>query len=213
VGELTRRQLLRRGALAGVWAVPTVQGVSMFKSAAAAVSPAPFGCGAPAKNAAVRFKSFGNTGSNEIYLGVGNLGIGGNRVEQDFTWSAGDYPIEFEYFAASPYRLETRGAFGTMTYLLGGPLDPMDSFEILVAARHGGDTQVEFDDVRLNGALVGTGSFEGDGTYRTWVFPSTDLNSGFLFTGTVRLIGSFPKSGDELSKVEILTGCDVGNLA
>mgnify|MGYP000665198746 CR=1 FL=1 len=75
----------------------------------------------PLKVAGVRFRSFGNTGGNEIYLGVGDLGVGSNRVEKGHFWSKpGSYPVTFTY-DPSALTLVATGPFGTLTYNL--PVD------------------------------------------------------------------------------------------
>ena len=53
------------------------------------------------KVAGVRYRSFGNTGGNEVYLGEEDLGVGGNRVEQGVTWVAGTYDVTFAWNPAT----------------------------------------------------------------------------------------------------------------
>ena len=54
------------------------------------------GCGVPEELIGVRFKSFANTGSREIYVGIPDLGNGSQRAETDYSWSQpGDHAVEF----------------------------------------------------------------------------------------------------------------------
>lgn len=46
----------------------------------------------------LRYRSFGNTGADEVYMGVGDLGVGANRVAQGKVWaSPGTYRFNWTY--------------------------------------------------------------------------------------------------------------------
>lgn len=161
---------------------------------------------APVKIAGVRYRSFGNTGGNEVYLGQGDLGVSANRVEQGLTWvKPGTYDVTFTY---DPMALTlTTTITGDLTpptliYNLTGPLAAMDSFEINVADRDT-NSQVDFLNVTLDGNPVG--SFVGNDAFASYTFPSSTLDDGFTFTGTLVISGPFSGS-QELSRVDIQVG-------
>jgi hypothetical protein len=160
----------------------------------------------PIKIAGSRFRSFGNTGAGEVYLGVGDLGVGANRVEKQVAWAKpGSYDVTFTYDPGTQ-TLVTSSSFGSLTYNLPGPLDYMDSFEVIVADRDTGCT-VNFTNVIVNG--VSLGDFVGNDAFAAYKFSTSDLgvdlNGGFTFTGTIYIDGPFGTS-QELSRVEILCG-------
>jgi hypothetical protein len=160
--------------------------------------------GEPVKVAGVRFRSFGNTGGNEVYVGVGDLGVGGNRVEKGYTWTKpGSYPITFTYDPAAK-TLVTTGDFGTVTYNLTAPLAPMDSCEVIVADRDI-DSQVNFVDVSYNGVALDPDDFIGNDGFAAYPLAFDGLDDGFTFEGTVEISGPFSGS-QEKSRVEILCG-------
>jgi len=159
--------------------------------------------------AAVRYRSFGNTGGNEIYLGVGDLGVAANRVEKGFTWVKPEsYDVTFTYVPDGVNsKLVTTGDFGTLTYNLSSPLGYMNAFEIIVADRDA-DSQVNFTNVSLTtlgGSIVILGDFIGNNAFAFYEYMNDDLNDGFTFTGTIELSGPFSFS-QELSRVEIKVG-------
>jgi hypothetical protein len=49
------------------------------------------------KGVGSRWRSFSNTGGDELYVGVGDLGQSGNRNSAGFTYQSGTYPITFSY--------------------------------------------------------------------------------------------------------------------
>jgi hypothetical protein len=58
---------------------------------------------APVKIAGVRYRSFANTGGDEIYLGTGDLGVAANRTAEQVTWvKPGTYDFTFTYDPGVP---------------------------------------------------------------------------------------------------------------
>ncbi len=169
---------------------------------------------------AVRYRSFGNTGGEEIYLGIPDLGIAGNRTARDFgtkKWGA-ENEIFFRYDPAEDelhtiVRTDPTTTF-TLTYpgfssqlpLKGktfGP-DRLNVMQISVVCRDP-DSQtssVRFNDVTLDGHLLG--SFAASG-WSDWTVVGYDFSQGFVLTGRLVLSGPF-SSSQELSKVEIKVG-------
>lgn len=162
----------------------------------------------PAEVAGVRFRSFANTGGREIFLGIPDLGQGGNRVETDYTWQQPGV-----FFAALYYDPETllltTIVVNLETVNLGllffdrftEPLE-LDSVLIRLADRDT-DSQVDFLGVDADGTALG--DFVGNDGAQEFGFANGDLNDGFLIYGFIVLDGSFSQSA-ELSKVEILVG-------
>ncbi len=179
------------------------------------------GCAAPvsAKLAGARYRSFANTGGEEVYLGTPDLGVAANREATEYTWAKpASHDITFSYDKLNDKLIATvSGPNGSASVDFPGlsgkvpagdcTLDNMDSIEIIVADRDV-DSQVNFVEVELGGAPVGGGTFIGDGMFRGYVFSSSDLSDGFTFTGSIELEGPFSIS-QELSKVEIDVGCNL----
>ena len=164
----------------------------------------------PVKVAAARFRSFGNTGGGEVYVGIGDVGVGANRVETNYTWvKPGSYAVNFVYDPVAG-TLVAEWDDESLTYTIsGGTLPPMDSFELAVVQRDVGAT-VEFNGVFCDGASVGAGNFAGDGTFLVFPFGEDecgdgDLDNGFNIGGTLVIDDPFGTS-QEKSKLEILVG-------
>jgi hypothetical protein len=173
----------------------------------------------------VRYKSFGNTGSREIYIGKDDLGIAANRVETDYVWVfPGQYQVVFTNdpvltgdlagLTLSTTVTPTNGTLGlakTVTNRVESLPDVINAFKITHADRHT-TGQVDFTDVIVNEQML-TDNFIGNiggpivGPAPGYKY-STDLFAVKVFTisGKLTLSGYFPASGDELSKVELKVG-------
>lgn len=171
----------------------------------------PDGAGAqsgPAELAAVRFRSFANTGGREIYLGIPDLGMPGGRVETDYTWERPGV-----YFAALHYDAESLLLTTVVINLESGNLgllffdrftEPLDLDSILIRlADRDVDSQVDFLAVEVDGTALG--DFIGNESIADYSFPNGDLNDGFLAYGFLLLQGNFSQSA-ELSRLEIIVG-------
>jgi hypothetical protein len=183
----------------------------------AAADPVPASGGGtlagPAEVAAVRFRSFGNTGGAEVFLGIPDLGQGGNRVERDYTWSRpGTHWVAFAYdaetylTAAAVYSFDSEAYVDLVFDRFTEPLE-LDSIYILLADRDV-DSQVDFLGVEVDGTPLG--DFYGYDKVQEFAFPSKELNDGFFLSGYIVLDGPFSFS-QELSKVEIIVGRGLGN--
>jgi hypothetical protein len=169
---------------------------------------------------AVRYRSFGNTGGDEIYLGIPDLGVAANRTAKDFgsqRWGAENEitfrydPIEDELHTivrtgpTTTFTL-TYPNFSTQLPLKGktfGP-DRLNLMQISVVCRDP-DSQtssVSLNDVSLDGHPLG--SFTASG-WSDWTVVGYDFSQGFVLTGRLVLSGPFSTS-QELSKVEIKVG-------
>ena len=166
----------------------------------------------PVEVAAVRFRSFANTGGAEMFLGIPDLGQGGNRVERDYVWSRpGTHYVAFAYdaetylLAAAIYSFESKAYVDLVFDRFTEPLE-LDSILIRLADRDV-DSQVDFVGVEVDGTALG--DFYGDDGAQEFGIPSKDLNDGFFMSGYIVLDGPFSLS-QELSKVEILVGRGLG---
>lgn len=169
---------------------------------------------------AVRYRSFGNTGGDEIYLGIPDLGDASNRTALDFgtkKWGA-ENEITFHY---DPTQDELRTIVTTdptttftLTYpnfssqlaLKGKTFGPerLNLMQISVVCRapDSQSSSVRFNDVYLDNRYLG--SFEASG-WSDWTVVGYDFSKEFALTGRLVLSGPFSTS-QELSKLEIKVG-------
>jgi hypothetical protein len=155
----------------------------------------------------VRYKSFANTGSREMYVGIPDLGDGDNRVETDFTWSSpGTHTVSFAYDETEDKLVGTVDSTTLEWPDISMTADPSswDAMLISVVARHSGTT-VDFNDVELNG-YWSLGDFSAVyNQWNNWTVSWDDFSESWTLTGDIVLTGTF--SGcDECSKVEIQVG-------
>lgn len=174
----------------------------------------------------VRYRSFFNTGSNEVYLGpvISSPGAA-NRVEQNLTWlKPGANPITLTWDPVAQ-TLSTRvGSNPTLTFPSFSPSwpagQPLNYLSIFV--REGNFATVPPSTVELVGVVldgVALGSFTGNppnpqagcvgasNEQCYWSVTGIDLTGGFTLTGTIQLSGPFTPS-QEASRVEIQFGYD-----
>ncbi len=183
-----------------------------------------------AKGIGVRYRSFGNTGGGEAYLGVGDLGVGANRVETNFKWADGTYEFEFTYdpnadggegeltqslkatgaststdltFSDVASELSDAAANNTndLIKICDDPAD-FDTVEVVVADRDTGN--IDLTNLKVDGAATSPDTFTATGFNVTRL--SGDFADGFTFSGTITREGSFGTS-QELSRIELLVGC------
>jgi|GEM_PF-6080156 len=172
---------------------------------------------------AIRCRSFGNTGGDEIYLGANGLGDPLNRVAQNFggtPWGSVNL-VTFTYDKVNDRLIGTVdiGDNGSVDFTLiypnisvrvaalGMSLSYLNIMTINVVCRDAGTT-VDYNDVNLT---VGSntyplGNFGAVPTqWNTWTVAQVDFSQGFTLSGKVLLSGTFSTS-QELSKVEVLVG-------
>jgi hypothetical protein len=173
------------------------------------------------KGFGIRYRSFGNTGADEIYLGRGDLGVAGNRAQRNFgymPWGA-DNGITFTYDAVND-KLTTAVDIGnddsddfTLEYLnLADQVAALDNgctvgevdFMILSVVGRDASTTVDFHNVTLDSYALG--NYSGTGGWFNWTVTGFDFTGGFTVTGDLMLSGTFGTS-QELSKLEMLVGC------
>ncbi len=170
----------------------------------------------------VRYRSFGNTAGEEIYLGIPDLGLSANRLGANITWAE----LNKVAFSYDPVKDELTtevdpGADGlditTLTYqgvssqiaALGKEFTLADLNIMQITIANGDEgTTVNLNDVFLSNADfpdgVSFGSFGGNGTF-DWMLQNFDFVQGFKITGMIHLLGAF-SSNQDLSKIEINVG-------
>jgi predicted ribosomally synthesized peptide with SipW-like signal peptide len=156
--------------------------------------------------AGARFRSFGNTGANELYAGEGDLGNGANRSEAGYTWvTPGSHDVEVSY--DSTLNQVTAMIGGTSVTHTAGLVCEPDALQFSIVARDAG-TSVALNNVDLGGNALGDFLVsEGDASeWVTWNVSGFDFSSDFTFSGDLDLNGSFGSS-QELSKVQVDFGC------
>ncbi len=173
---------------------------------------------AAVKMGAIRYRNFGSGTGGRIYLGT-NLGASGGRVENTFSrgitcdgqtptnsWK----PLNHVMFSYDPAagKIFSRAAVGDFNYCLEytvGNLGPgVNYLEINVINRYAGSI-VDFNNVTVNGRLLGNFTDSDDSTGQNWKVGCSDLSSGFTIEGDIILGGTQPTSS-ETNKIEILFG-------
>ena len=163
----------------------------------------------------VRYRSFANTGGQEIYIGKQDLGNPINRADADnHTWGSGLNYFVFSYDANTGV-LSTTVTDGTTTTSSGtialgdgtcGP-DNWNALEILVLNRDTGTT-VNLNDLAIDSVSLGM-DFTGGTTFAdgTWHVTYPFGGNSFDISGSIELGGIFSTS-QELSKVQLIVGCN-----
>lgn len=151
----------------------------------------------------VRFRSFGNTGGEEVYLGGSNLGDGNGRVAQQYRWtSPSATPVVFSFDADLSRIFAQVGTNPQLDYGIDVTGLNLNLMEISVADRTAG-APVNFNNVTLNGQAVG--DFGGTGNWSFWTVSNFDFSQDWTLEGDIVLAGTFSQSA-ERSKVEIRFG-------
>ena len=171
----------------------------------------------------VRFRSFGNRGDTELYLGVSDLDSGADRVEADVVWlkdsALGDgILLSYDPAGAPGGQLRAQvvvpgGNDVTLTYdnVAGTapaacPAAEVDVLVVEIVGRHR-NTMIDLENTTVNGFPIEPGSFSGSRGTFNWTIEGFDLTSAFTVTGDLFLSGDFPPNGDALTKLQITAAC------
>lgn len=161
--------------------------------------------------AGARFRSFNNTGGEEVYAGLHDLGSAAGRVAQNLSWTKpGTHDVTIEYDADTDTIFTTVGTNPTISKsLAGAACTTWDTAQLAVVNRDTGTT-VNLNNVDLGGFALGgfSGGTGGDSVddWQNWTITGFDFTSDFTMTAELELDGAFGNS-QELSKVEFLMGC------
>lgn len=151
----------------------------------------------------VRFRSFGDTGGGEMYLGTPDLGVALNRVETNFKWNSTkeptQYPFKFTYdFAGNATSTVLSKSLTTTT----PPPNVIDTLLINVASRDDGSS-ARLLSLKVNDQEFG--DFGGPGQITKIFRVATE--QFYTVTGIIELSGTFSTS-QELSRIEVRLGED-----
>lgn len=162
-----------------------------------------------------RFRSLANTGGSEIFVGIPDLGVQGNRDERNATWATGDNQITITLDTINDLlTAEVSNANGvfSLTYnnLLanassiagaGGSLADVNAFQLTVASRDA-NSDANLLNVVANGDSAG--DFTADG-FNDFTIGGLDATNGVVLTGNIQLSGNFSNS-QEKSRIEFRFG-------
>jgi hypothetical protein len=162
--------------------------------------------------AGVRYR--GNSSGNEIYLGIPDLGVGGNRVEASYpnvyaNWQDGTYLVTFAFDQAENKVVTTIAGIGgteSLEYdfddLLapGCPTANWNTMDINVVDRLT-TGELAFNNVMLDGNSLG--DFDDEG-WKNWTVSDYDFSQSFTVSGDLVVQGW---TGSETNKLQIVVGC------
>lgn len=171
------------------------------------------GPGDKVKGFGVRFRNFDNSrDAQQIYLGVGDLGVDANRTQEYATYQQnGTTQIDFAY---NPAEDELSASVGgvflkyedvSTKMPANCSISEIDRAELWVAARDAGTS------VTVSGSAMGepfSVTAAGSNNSRFFTAQNIDITSGFTLSADLTLSGTFSNS-QENSKVELVLGCPV----
>jgi predicted ribosomally synthesized peptide with SipW-like signal peptide len=158
--------------------------------------------------ATARFRSFGNTGGDELYVGPENVGSG-VRAQANYSWTyipnVHDFTVEYD--SVNSEVKATIGNSVAIAYTDGLTCDP-DALQFSLVARDTGST-VTVNDLTLGSFNLGDYSVsDGDvSEWVTWNVSGFDFSSDFTMSGQIELTGPFSATSQENNKFEVNFGC------
>lgn len=163
----------------------------------------------------VRYKSFANTGSGELYLGKPDLGVGSNRTERNINWAQGNNAFTMTVDIANDklttnvtnangsYDLEYLDVASKLTGSLG--LADINVLQVTVADRDQG-TQSNVDLLGLTVDGMSAGDFTATG-WNDWMVSGFSAGSSIVLSGNIYLDGPFSNSSEK-SRIELKFGAN-----
>ena len=161
--------------------------------------------------AGVRYK--GNNTGGEVYLGVNDLGIGGNRVEFNRNWVDGAYDFVLSHDTTdnslftsinNPNQSLTFD-FDVESATPACSPEDWDTLQIALANRKP-LVGLDFTNVLLNGIALGDFNTVANGGWYIWNVEGFDFSQDWTLTGLL----SVANFGDnENNKLEITVGCSL----
>jgi len=169
------------------------------------------GPGDKEKGFGVRFRNFTSSAAqHEIYLGVGDLGVGQNRAQKHATYTPnGTTEIDFIYHAGDDKLSASAGSdYVEYTNLssnmpFGCSIADIDRAVVWVSARDVGTTVTV--STTVDGQPVSI-TADGNGTdSKFYTIYNIDVTNGFSLVGDLTISGTF--TDGERGKVELIFGC------
>jgi hypothetical protein len=162
--------------------------------------------------AGFRIKGY-NTGG-EFYLGIGDLGGGGNRVEtnKNDIQNSGTFPVELSYNARSNAMTAKVGS-AELTYDFDDRNDPtcaVEDWDIVSILVRENENSVKLQDPKLNGFDLGkdpvdnSGKSVWGGSAQSWNVMDVNFSTNWSLTGDLVTDGM---TGNERTKLQVMVGC------
>lgn len=163
--------------------------------------------------AGVRYR--GNSSGNEIYLGIPDLGVGGNRVEASYpnvyaNWQDGTCAVSFSFDQTENKVVTTiddgAGDSKSLEYDFDDLLAPgcavadWNTMDINVVDRLT-TGELAFNNVTLDGFSLG--DFDDEG-WKNWTVSDYDFSQSFTVSGDLVVSGW---TGSETNKLQLVVGC------
>lgn len=155
----------------------------------------------------------GTNSGGEFFLGVADLGVGGNRVETNYTWADGIYDVQFSYDSIEN---KISASVTSPTSSLNYDFDDLNSpacsvanwntMQIGVYQRTAG-TLVAFEDATLN--TNNLGDFPEDANLSAgsfWTISNFDFSQDWTIAGKLNITNF---GNNENNKLELSVGCAV----
>lgn len=157
---------------------------------------------------ATRFRSFANTGGEEVYVGTPDLGQASNRNAINLNWGAeNSFLLEFNSVTDVLKVTVNDTEMVDSTGIIDPFTDPISVLIITLADRNDG-SQVDLKDLELTpggGSAMSLGNLIGNDGFQDYTVDGLNLTGDFTLAGTLCLDGPFSNS-QELSRVEFRFG-------
>lgn len=168
------------------------------------------GSGDKEKGFGVRFRNLTSSAAQqEIYLGVGDLGVASNREQKDASYiQNGTTVVDFAYNAGDDEISASVGSDYVVFENLSAnmpascSISDVDRAELWVAARDAGTT------VDVSGSVMGqpfSVAANSSNNSRFFTIQNIDISAGFTLTANLTIGGTF--TDGERGKVELVLGC------
>ncbi|MGI1661687.1 VPLPA-CTERM sorting domain-containing protein [Palleronia sp. KMU-117] len=154
-------------------------------------------------DAAVRYRSFGNTGGNETYLGKGDLGQPGNRVEQGYTWTDGAFDFAFTIDLANNRLTSKLPGASLLTY--GYTADPIINAFKISSIDRAAQGELWITNLIVNGTSLGAVTSAASEGVLDFTVTGVAVSTLYTITGKIHRTGFFGSS-QEGSRIDIVAG-------
>lgn len=151
----------------------------------------------------LRLRSFGNTGGQELYIGVGDLGQAANREASEYVWQQGDNAFVFTFDGVSVFELTLGNT--SLSYTVNEDLSGkmLSALNLFVFSRDTASS-VTLTSLGFDGVTPFATNLPG-ASWTPYTFEDLSVSGAFTMNGIINLDGGFSNS-QERSKVEIKLG-------